>query len=168
MTAEEVGHQLLEGTPRIMSHAEGTGHSFIIRPVAMKEEEYRVVAERLLNVFRSAPKGQPPKPLRPAAANVEGRWELTINFVNGSVVHQCVLETKDNAITGKHSGRITKGDLTGTIDGEKISFRSVLPYESARLVYEFSGTAGASNMSGNVSLGEYGNGNWSAKKLGSA
>jgi D-glucosaminate-6-phosphate ammonia-lyase len=168
MTAEEVGHQLLEGTPRIMSHAEGPGHSFIIRPVAMKEEEYRVVAERLLNVFRSAPKGQPPKPLRPAAVNVEGRWELTINFVNGAVVHQCVLQTKDNTITGKHAGRITKGDLTGTIDGEKISFRSVLPYESARLVYEFTGRAGASEMSGAVSLGEYGNGNWSAKKLGLA
>ena len=76
-----------------------------------------------------------------------------------------LLETKDNAITGKHAGRITKGDLTGTIDGEKISFRSVLPYESARLVYEFTGTAGASEMSGHVSLGEYGNGNWSAKKL---
>jgi hypothetical protein len=167
MTAEEVGQQLLDGEPRIMSHAEGPGHSFLIRPVAMKEGEYRVVAERLLEVFRRAPKGQPPRPLRPAAVDLAGRWELKIDFVSGSVVHQCVLETKDNAINGKHAGRITKGDLTGTIDGERISFRSVLPYESARLVYEFNGTARASEMSGAVSFGEYGSGNWSAKKLGS-
>jgi hypothetical protein len=81
------------------------------------------------------------------------------------VVHQCLLETKDNAIAGKHAGRITKGDLTGTIDGEKISFRSVLPYESARLVYEFTGTASTAEMSGDVSLGEYGRGRWSAKRV---
>ena len=165
MTAEEVGHQLLEGEPRIMSHAEGPGHSFLIRPVAMKEGEYRIVADRLREVFRRAPKGQPPKPLRPAAADIAGRWELKINFVSGSVVHQCLFETKDNAITGNHVGRITKGDLAGTIEGEKISFRSVLPYESARLVYEFTGTVGAVEMSGDVSLGEYGRGSWSAKKL---
>ena len=165
MTAEEVGHQLLEGEPRIMSHAEGPGHSFVIRPVAMKEGEYRIVADRLREVFRRAPKGQPPKPLRPTAANIADRWELKINFVSGSVVHQCLFETKDNAITGNHVGRITKGDLAGTIDGEKISFRSVLPYESARLVYEFTGTVGGVEMSGDVSLGEYGRESWSAKKL---
>jgi hypothetical protein len=165
MTAEEVGQQLLEGEPRIMSHAEGPGHSFVLRPVAMKDGEYRVVAERLLEVFRRAPKGQPPMPLRQAAVDLAGRWELKIDFVSGSVVHQWVLETKDNAITGKHVGRITRGDLTGTIDGKKILFRSVLPYESARVAYEFTGTADPSEMSGDVSLGEYGRGHWSAKRL---
>ena len=165
LTAEEVGQQLLDGEPRIMSHAEGPGHSFVLRPVAMKDGEYRVVAERLLEVFRRAPKGQAPKSLRPAAVDVAGRWDLTINFDSGSVVHQCLLETKDNAIAGKHAGRITKGDLIGTIDGEMISFRSVLPYESARLVYEFTGTASTAEMSGAVSLGEYGRGRWSAKRV---
>lgn len=164
-TAEEVGRQLLEGKPRIMSHAEGPGHSFVIRPVAMKEGEYRSVSERLHEVFRSAPKAQPTKTLRPPTLNVAGRWELKIDFVSGSVVHQWLLESKGNAITGNHAGRITKGELTGTIDGEKILFRSVLPYESARLVYEFTGTAQASVMSGEVSLGEYGRGHWSAKRL---
>ncbi len=165
MTAEEVGQQLLEGEPRIMSHAEGPGHSFVLRPVAMKDGEYRVVAERLLEVFRSAPKGQPQKSLRPAAVDLAGRWELRIDFVSGSVVHQWLLETKENAIKGNHVGRITKGDLTGTIDGKEILLRSVLPYESARVAYEFTGTAGTAEMSGDVSLGEYGRGRWSAKRL---
>src|SRR5262249_7339503 len=40
LTAGEVGRQLLEGKPRIMSHAEGEGRSFLIRPVAMKPGEY--------------------------------------------------------------------------------------------------------------------------------
>jgi L-seryl-tRNA(Ser) seleniumtransferase len=168
MTAEEVGNQLLEGEPRIMSHAEGPGHSFVIRPVAMKEGEYRVAAERLRDVFRGAPKGQPPKPLSRATANVAGRWELRIDFVSGSVVHQWLLQAKENVITGNHAGRITKGELTGTIDGDKVLFRSVLPYESARLNYEFNGTARSDEMSGDVSFGEYGRGRWSAKRLGPA
>jgi len=168
MTAEEVGHRLLEGEPRIMSHAEGPGHSFLIRPVAMKEGEYRIVAERLHDVFRRAPKAQPPKALRPPAVDVAGRWELRISFVNGSVVHQCLLETQNNAITGNHVGRIAKGDLAGTIDGDSISFRSVLPYESARLVYEFTGRVDVREMYGDVTIGEYGSGKWSAKRLPAA
>jgi len=31
MTASEVGQALLEGDPRIATHAEGEGHSFLIR-----------------------------------------------------------------------------------------------------------------------------------------
>jgi len=116
-------------------------------------------------VFRSAPKGQPQKSLRPAAVDLAGRWELRIDFVSGSVVHQLLLETKENAIKGNHVGRITKGDLTGTIDGKEILLRSVLPYESARVAYEFTGTGGTAEMSGDVSFGEYGRGRWSAKRL---
>jgi hypothetical protein len=97
--------------------------------------------------------------------DLAGRWELKIDFVSGSVVHQWLLETKENAIKGNHEGRITKGELTGTIDGKEILFRSVLPYESARVAYEFTGKANPSEMSGDVSLGEYGRGHWSAKRL---
>jgi uncharacterized pyridoxal phosphate-dependent enzyme len=165
LTAEEVGQQLLEGKPRIMSHAEGPGHSFVIRPVALKEGEYQVVAERLNDVFRRAPRAQPTKPLRPAAVDLTGRWELKLNFVSGSVTHQWQLGIKENAVTGHHAGRITKGDLTGTIDGDKVSFRSILPYESAKLVYDFTGSVTGGELSGDVSLGEYGRGNWSAKRV---
>ena len=30
-----------------MSHASGEGHSFAIRPVAMRPDDYKIVAERL-------------------------------------------------------------------------------------------------------------------------
>jgi hypothetical protein len=30
-----------------MSHAEGEGHSFVIRPAALKPVEYKIVAQRL-------------------------------------------------------------------------------------------------------------------------
>jgi L-seryl-tRNA(Ser) seleniumtransferase len=39
LTAGEVGEQLLNGKPRIATHASGGGHSFRLRPVAMKPRE---------------------------------------------------------------------------------------------------------------------------------
>ena len=57
LTASEVGELLLDGEPRIMSHASGDGHSFAIRPVAMRPDDYKIVADRLAQIFRSAPKG---------------------------------------------------------------------------------------------------------------
>ncbi|MCI0417910.1 MAG: aminotransferase class V-fold PLP-dependent enzyme [Acidobacteria bacterium] len=168
LTAEEVGHQLREGEPRIFSHAEGPGHSFIIRPVAMKEGEYRMVAERLQEVLRRAPKGKPPMTLRAPAVDVVGRWEVSIEFTGGAARHQLHLGTNANEITGTHVARIAKGELSGTIDGEKVSLRSSLPYEGTRLTYEFSGMAQASEMSGEVSVGEYGRARWSAKRLRAA
>ena len=56
LTAGEVGRLLLDGEPRIMTQAEGEGHSFLLRPVAMKPGEYEIVARRLYEVFSSARK----------------------------------------------------------------------------------------------------------------
>ena len=49
----EIGRRLLEGKPHIMSHAEGEGHSFVIRPVALKPGEYKIVAQRLYEIFQA-------------------------------------------------------------------------------------------------------------------
>jgi uncharacterized pyridoxal phosphate-dependent enzyme len=168
MTAEEVGYQLLEGKPRIMSHAEGSGYSFVIRPVAMKDGEYRVVAERLREVFSSAPKWHPPKALRAPSVDPAGRWEVSIEFTGGAARHQLHLETNANQVRGIHVGRIAKGELVGTIDGEEISLRSSLPYEGSRLNYEFRGSVQGSQIAGEVSVGEYGRARWSATRLSSA
>jgi D-glucosaminate-6-phosphate ammonia-lyase len=164
VAAEEVGRSLREGEPRIVSHAEGDGHSFIIRPVAMKEGEYRIVAERLQAIFRQAPSGKSPQPLRPPAVDLAGGWEVKLEFVGAPTVHEMLLETHGNQISGTHLGRISKGELAGTIDGQQIALRSSLPYEGTRLVYEFSGLAGSGGMSGEVSVGEYGRAQWSARK----
>ena len=52
LTAGDVGRALLNGEPRIMTQAEGEGHSFVIRPVAMKPGEHKIVARRLVRSLR--------------------------------------------------------------------------------------------------------------------
>ena len=165
LTAGEVGRQLLNGNPRIMSHAEGEGHSFVIRPVAMKDGEYQIVARRLVEILRAAPKGITPRPLRQPVEDLAGRWEVEIAFVAGSTRHVLALVSDGNRVSGTHLGRITRGELNGTIDGDRVSLRSSLPYEGTRLVYEFSGAVDRGHMTGEVGLGEYGRARWTARKV---
>jgi seryl-tRNA(Sec) selenium transferase len=162
LTAGQLGRTLLDGEPRIMSHAEGNGHSFILRPVAMKPGEHKIVARRLLEIFRAAPKESPKPSLAPPSANIAGRWKVRMQFVSGSTEHELQIEVSGNQLTGTHAGRLSKGEIRGTIDGESVSFHSRLPYEGSRLPYDFRGKATGGGMSGEVLLGEYGRARWTA------
>ena len=164
MTAGELGRLLLEGEPRIMSHAEGAGYSFVIRPAAMKPNEYKLVAERLREVFSRAPKGGAKPALAPPLADVAGRWDVELAFLYGSSHHRLFLETNGNRVTGTHFGRALSGELNGSLDGDRIRLRSTFPYEGAQLTYEFAGSLEGDRMSGEVSLGEYGRARWTARR----
>jgi L-seryl-tRNA(Ser) seleniumtransferase len=165
ITAREVGRQLLAGEPRIMSHAEGEGHSFLVRPVAMQAGEYKVVAQRLYEIFRSAPKAKAVKP-RPAAPkmDISGTWETDIQYEVGSARHKLFLAAKENQVSGSHSGWAFQGDVSGSIEGDKVELRSSFPVEGTRLPFVFRGTAAGDTMSGTVSLGEYGSARWQARR----
>src|SRR5580704_8693212 len=139
MTAGELGRLLLDGEPRIASHAEGEGHSFIIRPAAMKPGDYKMAADRLHQLF-STPTPPKARTLAPPSTPIAGRWDVEVNYYAvGSSRHTLVLETKENRVTGSHLGWKLKGDLRGTIDGAQVHLRSRLPYEGTALTYEFSG-----------------------------
>jgi D-glucosaminate-6-phosphate ammonia-lyase len=167
-TAGEIGKLLLDGSPRIMSHAGGAGNSFVIRPVAMKAGESKLVAKRLEDILKAAPKPKPNTAAAAPAANMSGNWNVTIDFVAGSTRHQFALRANGNTLSGTHAGRISKGELRGSIDGNKVRLRSSLPFEGTRLTYEFSGILDGNRLSGEVSLGEYGMAKFSARRGGGA
>jgi L-seryl-tRNA(Ser) seleniumtransferase len=164
LTAGEVGRALLEGEPRVATHAEGDGHSFAIRPVAMKPGEYKIVAERLYEVFSSAPKPSPPVPRSPASVDLSGIWDVEIQYEVGSSRHKMALIAKGNEVSGLHEGWAYQGGLTGHIDGSRVKFRSSHPADGNTLSYTFTGTASGETLSGDVELGEYGRAKWSARR----
>jgi len=165
ITAGDVGEQLLGGEPRVMSHAAGEGFSFVIRPVALKPEEYKIVAQRVREVLEGA-KGRPYQPpkILPPAANVAGRWDVELEFVVGKARHLLVLETNQSELAGTHIARLTRGDLKGQVSGDQVRFTSILPYEGNRLEYAFQGKIEGNRMSGEVDLGEHGAARWSAER----
>jgi len=161
LTAGELYKILLDGDPSIMTHASGDGHSFLLRPSAMKPGEYKTVAERLYEVFRNAPKPREGSPASPTV-DVSGRWDVQVKFLLGEARHLLLLETKGNALTGTHIGSRSRGEIRGTIEGDRVRFRSVLPCEESDLRYLFEGTVSGDRMSGELDLDEYPKAHWTA------
>lgn len=168
LTAGEVGRQMLDGEPRIMTQASGEGSSFLIRPVAMKAGEYQIVADRLFQVLSSAPAARPAKSLASPSANIAGVWDVDIEYEVGAARHKLFLNVTGNQIAGTHQGWAYEGDLKGQIDGEKVKLRSTLPADGNTLTYSFSGSASGNGMAGEVQFGEYGRGRWRAVRHAAA
>jgi len=165
MNAGQVGRALLDGRPRIMTHAEGEGHSFLIRPVAMKPGEHQIVAQRLFEVFSAAPKPDASRPPAPAVVDISGKWEVEMQYEVGSSRHRLTLEADGNSVSGVHEGWAYRGNLKGSIDGANVKFRSSHPADGNVLTYSFTGSITGDTMSGEVDLGEYGTGEWRAGKV---
>jgi len=165
LTAGELGELLLNGEPSIGSHAQGDGHSFRLRPVAMKPQEHKVVAERLHSIFRNAPTSADKPKVRPAAVDLSGRWDVEITFQRGESKHLLFLEADGNDVRGTHFGTVVRGMLKGTVDGNQVRLKSSLPFEGANLSYIFEGRVKGNEMSGQLDLGEYPNGTWKARRL---
>ncbi len=163
LTAGELFRILLDGEPSIMTHAEGEGHSFMLRPVAMKPGDYRIVAERLYEVFRGAP-GPRAVVLASPVSDVSGRWDVRIRYAVGEARHTLFLEARANEVSGTHIGSRLRGEVKGKVDGDRVMLRSVLPYEGNNLSYNFEGTISGDTMSGELALGEYPKGSWAAER----
>jgi hypothetical protein len=164
LTAGELFRILLDGEPSIMTHAEGEGHSFMLRPVAMRPGDYKIVAERLYEVFRSAP-GPRPRTVAPPKFDLSGRWDVRIRFAVGEAAHTLFLEAQDNGVSGTHAGSRLRGEVKGTVDGDRVLLRSVLPCEGNNLSYNFEGTVSGDRMAGDLSLGEYPKARWTAERF---
>ncbi len=164
LTAGDVGRLLLEGEPRIMSHASGNGYSFLIRPVAMRPDDYKAVAEKLTQIFRTAPKGIAKQETAAPTVDIAGRWDVTIRFGCGAGEHKLVLNTSGNKVSGVHIGWAGEAELFGNIERDRVAFRSELPTPGHGIAYRFSGRVSGDAMSGELNLGEYGSAQWTARR----
>jgi D-glucosaminate-6-phosphate ammonia-lyase len=162
LTAGQVGKLLMAGEPRIQSHAAGDGASFLLRPVAMKPHEHKIVATRLREIFE-AHRGSLVRPtMKTPLSNVAGNWDVAIEFTAGKGTHKLHLETSGNQVRGVHTGRFNQGDLAGAVSGDEIRFTSTLPTMGAPLAYTFAGRVSADTMSGELDCGEHGKAKWTA------
>ena len=164
LSASEMHHQLLDGDPPIMTWDYGDENFFVIRPVALKPDEYKVIARRVRSILDKAPRGVRKPSLAKPATDIAGHWDVEIQFLRGRGHHQLFLETRGNEVVGTHVGTRTTGELKGAIDGDKVRFNSVLPMEGSRLKYGFSGVLQADEISGDIDLNEYPPARWVARR----
>jgi L-seryl-tRNA(Ser) seleniumtransferase len=165
ITAGDVYDRLLDGEPRVMSHAAGDGYSFRVRPAAIRPGDQTPAGRRIAEVLRQAPKTVPKKTISPPAADLAGRWDVDVQYSRGTARHKLLLVTHGNRVDGSHIGRRLQGAVSGTVEGERVRLRSALPCEGTQLTYRFDGTVHGQTMDGEVSLGEYGKARWTARRM---
>ena len=163
LTAGQLHDILMDGNPRLQTLASGDGHSFPLRVTNIEREQVAAVAERLDAVLRAAPGPAGKKRARPIAG-ISGRWDVELSFVRGASKHYFYLEASGNTLAGTHQGRNARGEISGTIDGARVEIASELPLPGATLRYQFSGRLSGDEMSGEVTLGEYGPATWTARR----
>ncbi|MBS1824666.1 MAG: aminotransferase class V-fold PLP-dependent enzyme [Acidobacteria bacterium] len=164
---EEVYEKLLHGTPRIMSHAGGESTSFVIRAVAMRPEQAPLVAKRLAEVFRNAPKGPLPPGGASGSADLTGTWDVDLKFTRGSAKHSLTFDApkgKPGLVRGLHVGQSARNRFKGTVKGSQVTVQSQLLLEGMHITYKFTGNVQGDMMSGELSLGEFGKGSFTAKR----
>ncbi len=170
ITGQEVSRVLLDTEPRIvLGGASGTrpdkmASSVSITPYMMMPGDHQVVAERLYVVLSKPPKFQTAPRPQGQPVSIAGQWQAEMQYDRGTATHRLVFEQDGANLVGTHYGEYVSGDLSGSVAGNQVSFRSSQKIQGTRLFFAFSGTVEGEKMSGNVNLGEYGEARWSAER----
>lgn len=163
ITGFTLAKEMLDSEPRVVV-ANPSPNSIQVVAYMMMPGEEKIVADklhRILSVSRTLP--ETPGMSAPAT-NVAGQWEVQLDFGRGSATHTLVFEQEGNKLRGTHRGEFDQGNLTGTISGDQLKFRSSLPTIGSRIGFDFAGTLANGQLKGVVQLGEYGQANFTAER----
>jgi len=170
ISGEDAERALLNGQPRIIlggssgGRRNGVKHSSLtIMPYMMMPGDAGIAARRIHEVL-AHPAGTPVHKPSPPAVNLNGQWDVEMEYVVGKAHHHVVFEQHEGELAGTHQGEFLRGDLRGTVDGAEVWFRSSHKYEGTRIGYEFLGQAAEDTITGEASLGEYGTARFTARR----
>ena len=169
ITGTEVEEILLHGRPRIaINESSGTRRdrrpsSLTIMPYMMMPGDDQIAAAAIRKLLTNPPHISVPEP-EPPAVDVGGEWVADLTYISGSSRHHFTIAQQDGRLSGVHHGDVLSGNLTGGVEGRRVTIRSAQRIEGATLHYEFSGDVTGGRIEGVVKLGEYGQARWTAQK----
>jgi seryl-tRNA(Sec) selenium transferase len=165
ITGEELAEITGRTKPRIAIGAESKDSmtSVQITTGQMQPGNDKVVADRIHEIL-SQKRSAKSDAMKAPAAILSGKWEVSINFFSSTSKHQLTIEQDGNWIVGSHKGDFTVRDMAGTIDGDKITLRSVERGEADWVPFIFSGTLSGDSFSGEIYMGEYRTAKFTATK----
>ena len=98
-------------------------------------------------------------------ADVAGTWAITVETAGGSGTPTLTLEQNAEKLTGTYSSQVFgEQKVTGTIKGNAITFTFTGAIEGNSITVTYTGTVDGSTMNGKVSLGDLGEGTFTAKR----
>jgi len=166
ISAFELAEELGRNKPRIAVWAEddSSGKSlFNITTGQMQAGEEKIVAERVFAIF-SKQRNPIPETMTAPATNLNGRWDLSIQFFSSVSQHILTIVQDGNWLSGSHQTDFQSGNMRGTIEGNQIRMQSTMRIVGDDLSYQFSGIVNGDSMSGDIHLGEYRTAKFTAKR----
>jgi hypothetical protein len=98
-------------------------------------------------------------------ADVAGTWNITVDIGGNTGTPSVTLKQDGEKLTGTYSSQVFgEQKVTGTIKGNAITFEFTASMEGNAVKVTYSGTVDKATMKGKVSLGELGEGTFTAKK----
>jgi L-seryl-tRNA(Ser) seleniumtransferase len=169
ITGNEVEKILAESDPRIIlggssgNRRASMASSLTVMPYMMMPGDAKVAAERIHAVLSKPPRMEAYVKKAPSV-DVNGQWDLKLDFVYGSTQHGLVFEQKAGDLVGSHAGEFMGGDLRGSVEADEVRFRSSHRFEGTRIGYDFVGKVSGDQIEGTVELGEYGQARFTASR----
>jgi len=98
-------------------------------------------------------------------ADVAGTWAITVETQAGSGTPTVTLKQDGEKLTGTYSSQVFgEQKVTGSIKGNAITFGFTGAVEGTSITVTYTGTVDKTTMKGKVTLGELGEGTFTAKK----
>jgi len=178
ITGEEVSRMFDTTEPRILLGGGGGGGGgrgagagaagqtgVSITAYMMSPGDDKIVADRLFAILSAKrPARVVPAPRTPAG-DLSGRWTVRIEYAAGTSEHTLHLKQTSNQVAGTHQGDFTARDLNGSISGDDVRLSSNIgEVHGAALSYRFTGKLAGDKMSGELDMGEYLTGKWTATR----
>ena len=116
-----------------------------------------ILASSALGLAAATPQDKP--------ADVAGAWAITVETPGGTGNPTVTLQQAGEKLTGTYSSQVFgEQKVTGTIKGTAISFTFTGTIEGMTITVTYSGTVDKTTMKGKVTLGDLGEGTWTATK----
>jgi L-seryl-tRNA(Ser) seleniumtransferase len=151
------------GPPSGQGESPMTGISIAVYMMASGDE--KIVAERVFQVLYAKRTSKPAATPKPPTGNLSGHWSVEIAFAASRSTHTLDFVQEGNNLQGTHQGDFRAREVTGTIDGDRVTFatRPVVSH-GENLSFRFSGTLSSDSMGGTLDMGEYLTASWTAKR----
>jgi len=99
-----------------------------------------------------------------APVDVSGTWLFQVETGAGSGTPTMTFKQDGGKLSGQYSGALGEATLTGTVKGNAVEFSFDASIQGTNLHVVYSGTAEKDSMKGKVTLGDVGEGTFTAKK----
>jgi L-seryl-tRNA(Ser) seleniumtransferase len=170
--------RVLDGEPRVMlDDNSATENSIAVDPFQLQPGEAEQVGDAVVAALLVSAQAER-VPAHAPALTVAGNWELRVEFLQGARVHRLNLEQRGASLTGHQKSAQFDGPVEGAVDADIVRFSFQQRYEASNLSYRFEGKLRDGQMVGTVSLGaasdqsggivnrgQFGAGEWQAKRV---